>query len=921
MTVTARLRRPTFLLASGVFLTALVVYGLTLPPTLSFWDCGEYIATSHILGIPHQPGTPLYVLMGRVFDVLLSPLVSTAVAVNFMSAFFSALALMFVFLIIEKVARRADPDAGWLPLAGALTGTFFLMLSDTFWNNSIEAEVYGLSGFVLASLTWLALKWYEMHDREGSTRLVYLLVYVLGLGVGFHLGSLLVYPGVFVLMLLAEKRRFDLVDLLGISFALGLFMLSTMVKDDFVLLGALVALLAVALVRSFGRKPIILVSCGVFLLGLSVHLFMLIRAGLDPAINQTQPDNFGTLMTVLRREQYPPINPFERRADLGWQIGYYYNYLLNQFTFLDLPNATLQRLSVFVVPVFLALLGAVHSLTRVKRVGLMLLVNYLINADVLNLYLNFSDREVRERDYFFFAGFLFFAVFIGLGAAALPRYLAGPLGQARRGLQRLEVPPVPVPATAAAVAGLLVLLAAMPALSPASHAEGGKWWLHDRTENWIAREYAWNLLAGLDPGAIVFTNGDNDTFPLWYLQEVEGVRRDVTVVNLALVNLPWYVKQLKAAEKPLPVSYTDAEIDGLQAVRYEDPETGRSEIVWVRDYIVHDILQNAGETPVFFAVTIPQENMQRYFDMLQMEGLAYRFTGRKSGNGMPSVNPDRMLANMYGIYDYDATLAGDSAERRRRFAAQNRDAAAEGGVAEVPLARELWDVQGLWYAITSGDQQRAWNVDGLQETLGPFRDDFYVDANADNLMGNYPAGLIRAGYEYLMRAQKAPPEDGEGYRRQLRRSEAAFELASRFDPTFPMVADVYPLVMVELGRSADAIAHLKAVSGRIPPQDESRAVYEAATAMTSLGDGALADAWIAERLDADPQQPANYQLLFKIRRSLDDLEGCREVHERWLATFGAPQPEMQAAIAGMEAGERNPSGPDTSGGDDEGSAE
>ena len=908
MTATARLRQPTFLLASGVFLTALVVYGFTLPPTLSFWDCGEYIATSHILGIPHQPGTPLYVLMGRVFDVLLSPLVSTAVAVNFMSAFFSALALMFVYLIVEKVARQADPDAGWLPHAGALTGVFFLMFSDTFWNNSIEAEVYGLSGFVLASLTWLALKWYEQHDREGSTRLVYLLVYVLGLGVGFHLGSLLVYPGVFVLMLLAEKRRFDLVDLFGISFALGLFMLSTMIKDDFVLIGGLVALLAVALVRSFGRKPVILVSCGVFLLGLSVHLFMLIRAGLDPAINQTQPDNFGTLMTVLRREQYPPINPFERRADLGWQIGYYYNYLLGQFTFLDLGNPMLNRVSVFLVPVFLALLGAVHSLTRVKRVGLMLLVNYLINADVLNLYLNFSDREVRERDYFFFAGFLFFAVFIGLGAAALPRYLAGPLGRARRALEQGTAAPVRIPPTAAVVAGLLVLLAAMPALSPASHGHGGKWWLHDRSENFIAREYAWNLLAGLDPGAIVFTNGDNDTFPLWYLQEVEGVRRDVTVVNLALVNLPWYVKQLKRAEKPLPVSYSDAEIDNLKAVRYEDPQTGQSEIVWVRDYIVHDILQNAGDAPVFFAVTIPQENMQRYFDMLQMEGLAYRFTGRKSGNGMPSVNPDRMLANMYGIYDYDATLDGDSAARRRSFAQQNRELADKGGVAEAPLARELWDVQGLWASITHGRQDRPWNVAGLQQDLGPFRTDFYVDGNADNLMGNYPAGLIRAGYEYLMRAQKVPADQQDAYLDQLRLSEAAFQLAARFDPTFPMVADVYPMVLVELGRSQEAIDHLESVSGRIPPQDEARAVYEAATAMTSLGDGAAADAWIARRLEADPARAENYQLLFKIRRSLDDLEGCREVHDRWIGAFGSPQPEMRDVIARMEAGERNPSG-------------
>ncbi len=119
MNLSERMRRPTTLIAAGVFLLAAVVYGLTLPPTLSFWDCGEYIATSHILGIPHSPGTPMYVLMGRTFDLLLSPFMSTAVALNAMSAFFSSLAVMFAYLVILNVARRNDADSGWLAQAGA----------------------------------------------------------------------------------------------------------------------------------------------------------------------------------------------------------------------------------------------------------------------------------------------------------------------------------------------------------------------------------------------------------------------------------------------------------------------------------------------------------------------------------------------------------------------------------------------------------------------------------------------------------------------------------------------------------------------------------------------------------------------------------------------------------------------------------
>ena len=874
------IRRPTTLISAGVFLLALVVYGLTLPPTLSFWDCGEYITTAHILGIPHQPGTPLYVLVGRCFDILLSPLMNTAQAVNFMSAFFSALAVMFLYLIVRDVARRADPDAGWLPEVGGVVGALFLLFSETFWNNAIEAEVYGLAAFMISCLTWLALRWSDRCRTLSSHRLLYLVVYLLGLGVGFHLGTLLVYPGIFVLALLARARRLELFDLLGMSYVLGLFMVSTMLKDDFVLVGGLIVLIAVAVVRSFSGKHVLLISTGMFMLGLSVHLFMLIRAGLDPAINQSQPDTFATLMSVLRREQYPPIDPFVRKADLWWQIRYYYDYLLNQFTFLPTDNATATRLSIIFGPVFLGLLGLIHSAWRARPWAWMLVVNYLINADILNFYLNFSDHEVRDRDYFFFAGFLFFAVFIGLGAAALLRYLAGPLGRCAAALKPGEkVAAVPMKIGVIAVAVVLVLMAAAP-MAP-GHV---KWWQHDRSENEVAREYAWNLLAGLDPNAIIFTNGDNDTFPLWYLQEVEGFRRDVTVVNLALINLPWYIKQLKHAEDPLPCSYEDAEIDKMRAVRYEDPETGQIGIIYVKDYMVHDIIeQSHGERPVFFAVTIPQENMSRYFDMLQMEGLAYRFTGQRSENGMPSVGAERMMANMYGLYRYGATLDGDDDARQEAFAEQNGiDITGEGQDAGQVLAGE-------------------WRVEGLQEFIGAHRRDIHYDANAENLMGNYPAGLVRAGYDFTLAAQNAPVDDERAYQENLAKAEAAFELAASFDPTFPMLDQVYPLVLVMRGKAAEAARHMLEIDGRIPPEDMDAAMAQVASYMLRAGDHDVALGWMTTLMQRHPENPRIYQHLFEVQRARRDVPGCRAVMETWQERFGRPNQEMARRFEDLRA--------------------
>ncbi|MDO9695582.1 MAG: DUF2723 domain-containing protein [Candidatus Latescibacteria bacterium] len=852
-------RRPTFLIAAGIFVFATIVYCLTMSQTLNFWDCGEYITTAHTMGVPHQPGTPLYVLVGRFFDVLLAPLTGTAAAVNFMSAFFSALALVFVYLTIQELARRADPDSGWLPHVGGVVGALFLLFSDTYWTNAIEAEVYGLAAFVIAFLTWLGLKWYDLRAEPHSDRLLYLVIYLLGLGVGFHLGTLLVYPGFFLLILMARGRRLALVDLVGVSVGLGLFLLSTMVKDDVVIVGGLVLLLSYAVWRAFGGKPFILIGCGVFLLGLSVHLILLIRAGLDPALNNTQPDNFQTLMSVLRREQYPPIDPLVRKADLWWQIRYYYGFLLDQFSFLDLGSLRLTRLLTILVPIFLGLLGAIHGFFRCRPWFWMLLVNYLINADILNLYLNFSDSEVRARDYFFGTGFMYFALFIGLGTAALLRYLSGPLaarttlntparaGKSAKGPQTApsrDLPPARIGRATKVAAVALVLVAALPALAPGNQ----KWYTHDRTENRVAHEYAWNLLAGLDPGAIVFTNGDNDTYPLWYLQEVEGFRRDVTVVNLALINLPWYIKQMKRRTPPMPVSYDDTQVEQLRPVLYEDPDTGKREVVYVRDYIVHDIIQNRGERPVFFAVTIPQENMARYFTMLQMEGLAYRFTGVKGQDGMPTVDSDRLLANCYGIYDFSATLDGDSERRRSEFRALN-------GLPPTPSPEgRVREVLG----------ERDWRFDGLWRHNGRHREDVHFDRNSENLLGNYPAGLIRAGYDYIMQAQQPGASDAF-YDEMIARAENAFELASSFDPTFPMVTDIYPMVLIERGRARDAVAHVQRIHGMIPPRDEQAMIPQLVQAMVQRGEDATAIAWMEQRLRDDPRDAVARQQLDALR--------------------------------------------------------
>ena len=953
--------RPQVLVAAGIFLLTLAVYATTLGPTTDFWDCGEFITTSHIVGVPHQPGTPLYVLVGRVFDVLLGnpditqPALRTAWAINFMSAFFSALAVMMVYLVIWELARRVHPDARLFAHFGGVVGALFLAFSDTFWNNAIEAEVYGLAAFMIALLTWLAIRWHEHMAERSSSNLLLLVIYLLGLGVGFHLGTMLVYPGIFALVfLMAIARRTSLhwIDLLIMSAGLFVFLLSTMVRDNTLILLLLGAYLVVVVARAWQGSRFALWGSALFFLGLTVHIMMLIRAGADPEpfINQTAPDNFATLMSVLRREQYPTLGDLGRKAPLLWQFGYYYKFLLKQFYFLGDGSGAVSVAAVVIGPLLLAAVGLVQGLRRVWPLMIVPVVNYLVNGEALTLLLNFSDHEVRDRDYFYFAAFLFFAVFIGLGAASVLRFSVsreGPCaaalaraGQAwDRGVAQIK------PGGLGLVAGALLVVMALAQAAP---------WLtkhhqHDRSDNRIAHEYAWNILAGLDENAIIFTNGDNDTFPIWYLQAVEKFRTDVTVVNLSLINLPWYIKQLKNGEPPLALDLDEAEIDAIneRALKYQglfrdlrqevvglrlprtDAQieamsqqereqfllsciwelkngdmdkvlrTGRPvpnpsryvqmvlyEALLVKEYVVPEILAtntDGPRRPVFFAVTIPQENMEKYFSRLQMEGMAYRLVDQPSADGMPVTEPQLVLENMLGVYRMGALTTGDTPARQAAYAQM---AGVAGDHGQLLLGRD---------GLTLDPDQLA-ELSGL---FGRERTDVFRNANAEHLLGNYPAAFNRAGYEFWQRATRMATTDTMLYRQYLTNSLTAFETCLKVEPFNPQAMEFYPLLLVQAYRDDDAKAFLSSLAGRVAPELEQSIVVNSIQGLMRGGVTDLAMDWVAEQVAAHPDRQFYYQLQFSIFQSLGRPLEARQVMDAWTARSGAEDPEMRAGLEEM----------------------
>ncbi len=562
---------------TAVFFLILVVYLITISPTVSFWDSGEFIATSHILGVPHPPGTPFYVVLGRMFAMI--PGVETALAVNFMSALTGALACLFLYLITVRILMlwRGRPEtagekvtiyvsAACAAIAGGFAGTY--------WTDSIEAEVYSPAAFIMAFTVWLMLKWGENCKEPGSRNYLLLICYLLSLSVGLHLGTVLVLPAFVLFALLVDYRVF------------------------------------------FDVRFLILVVF-VGLLGLSNHLFLPIRSAMNPAIDEANPERWIAFKNCLLRKQYKPMNPFLRQAPWSFQFGMFWRYFKEQWTFGNMTWGAL-----------LILVGAAGSLIHfLKERKTFVLVGslFLITSLGLVIYMNFTDHEVRERDYFFAHGFFFFCIWIGVAFAYFMDKIRA----------WLDSDGLTYAATGVMVAFVLSTIAV--------NLES-----HDRRGDYNAYDYAYNLLSTVDRDGLIFTNGDNDTFPLWFIQEVKGYRKDVRVLNLSLLNTPWYIWQLKHLEPRVPMRYSDQTIGGLQP--YRDAETGR--IVLVKDIASREIIEaNNWRKPVYFAVTVA--DYMGYERSLLLEGLAFRMTQEE---GSRQIDVDRTLHNLYDVYSYRGLL-------------------------------------------------------------------------------------------------------------------------------------------------------------------------------------------------------------------------------------------------------------------------
>jgi hypothetical protein len=838
-----------------VFLLATITYLLTIEPTTSFWDCGEFIASAHKLEVGHPPGAPFFIMSAKVFSLLAGgDVTKVAMMVNAFSALASSFTILFLFWTIsyfaQKIVDKPKPEynvENYIAVIGSsAVGALAYTFSDTFWFSAVEGEVYALSSLFTAVVFWAILKWELVSDEKYANRWLILIAYLMGLSIGVHLLNLLAIPAIVFVYYFKKypaTNRGILVASLVAVLILGLVMygiIPWVVKiasifeliavNEFgmpfksgvlIYMGILLALISwgIYFTRKYGHVLLntILVSFTVIVIGYSSYSMIVIRAIADPPMNENNPSDVFSLLSYLNREQYgnrplfygqyfnakiteieydstytqkegkyvkiPATNPtysydsefstlFPRmysrssshiNAYQSWasisdknkkptfvqNMAFFFGYQLNHMYIRyfmwnfagrqndeqghggilkgnwisgipfvdairlgpqsDLPEsmtANKGRNKYYLLPLILGLLGLIFTFQKQPRQFVIIFLLFFFTGIAIVIYLNQTPYQPRERDYAYAGSFYAFAVWIGLGVMVVTDWLKK----------------ISKPVLATSLATLLCLV-----LVPVNMAKEN-WDDHDRSGRYTARDLAKNYLRSCAPGAILFTYGDNDTFPLWYVQEVEGFRTDVRVVNLSLLSTDWYISQMKKkayGSEPVPFSFTPEKYqqgtrdivyvvekftdtiplkDAMRFVASDNMDTRiRTEDNRLWDYLpatnlsvpvdslvvfkngilkpemansmVHnmvfsvsgkylhknammvlDLVSNFNwERPVYFALSIGEENYMDLQDYFRLEGFAYRLVPVKrtsSDAQIGYIDTDILYHNLMNTFEW-----------------------------------------------------------------------------------------------------------------------------------------------------------------------------------------------------------------------------------------------------------------------------
>ncbi|MCU7498947.1 MAG: DUF2723 domain-containing protein [Ignavibacteria bacterium] len=759
-----------------VFLITAVIYFLTVQPSVSFWDPGEIASASYSLMVPHPPGGPMWLIIGRVFSMI--PFAgSIGLRINSFSVLASCFSVLLLYLVAVKIIESyrgreyrnmAEALLTYIPAAiGALAYAF----CDTFWFNALEANYFAVSTLLYSLVVWLMMLWHERYNSPDNEKYIILMAYIIGISAGVHLMSMLAiltFVGVVVMKkyvtdeVMYKKSAYILLIHLAIMtvVALGLWgsetgttapspeayqefdskfrwiMIGISVIFMFIfrdrifnrssfymplMIGAVVLAAAYpGIVKGFpalllwifgpdpivnmivyiiilaglaylsywtikNKKPLLNLSslCLLFaLIGFSTYSMIIIRATQEPPMNENDPETFRELDSYLGREQYGDFPAFKRRfssephqqaiyteysSDLDFLWKYQINHMYNRYLLWNfvgrqsyIQDAGVSVKDYFAIPFIFGLLGLYFYFRKDWKMASAFLILFIFMGYLIAFYQNQQEPQPRERDYFYPGALFVFCLWIAVGVKEVMEVIREKL----RGRTYEK----------AALFGFLTLAFLFIPLRMLQV----NYFTHDRSRDWVPWDMSYNLLQSCQTNSILFTNGDNDTFPLWFLQYVEGIRRDVRIVNLSLANTDWYIRQLKHT-KPygtpeVKFSLSDEQIEGIEPMQWQpqnvsipvSPQvikdygvtdtsvlrTGRItfrmnntlqygsvKVIRVQDIVVKDIVtSNAWQRPIYFAATTPRDAKIGLDDYLQTEGLASRLMPDRGLRGMEAVN-------------------------------------------------------------------------------------------------------------------------------------------------------------------------------------------------------------------------------------------------------------------------------------------
>ncbi len=491
------------------------VYLLTMAPDVSFWDVGEFIACAYTMGVMHPPGAPLFVIIGRLFTLI--PIGNIAWRVNLVSVVSSALAVMFLYLIIVRFINdfRGQPRTNterWMTFGSAFLGAMAFAFTDSFWFNAVEAEVYAMSMFLMAFGVWLVLYWGDYSEDVKQLRYLTLVVYLFGLSIGVHLLSLLIFPFIVLIVHFRDNesaRRLIWVISIQAAVPLLLYILifhynpATMSYPQmlehqaragkFLMVTGGITLLA-TLYYLYTKDKLAFKLWWIipllFVIGYSTYLIIYIRSGLNPPVDENDPETWKNLMDYLARKQYGEqsllLTMFSRKAPFwDYQINkMYIRYFAWQFigkgTTIGPDGYIMEIISLrglMALPFVVGVVGAYYQFRRDWKHALAVLVLFIATGLALVLYLNQENPQPRERDYAYVGSFFAFAIWIGIGTYALLESMVELVKQR----QKLVQPVI--------LGSLAILVVVIPVNLLRFNYDS-----HDRSGNYVPYDYSYNIL-------------------------------------------------------------------------------------------------------------------------------------------------------------------------------------------------------------------------------------------------------------------------------------------------------------------------------------------------------------------------------------------------------------------------------------------